>query len=457
MMKENLTMDYKKLIAAAAALTMLSSFAACGKDAETDDVSGDTPVIAIDGDDESDTEETSEKDDEDESPDADTKSGSKTTTVSSGSKSTATTAAKGASTGNSASGGASKGGSSSGGGSFGGSSSGGGSPAKTTAAASGGGSQAAVTTAASSSEETKSYDAEISFNGSPTVKGSNAAAVGSVVKITAGGSYHITGSTSDGQIYVSTATEEKVKIVLDGVNITCSTGPAIFIDEAKKCTVELADGSSNYLRDTIKDKVNDGVIFSNDTLRIKGGGYLEITAGNAHGIASDDDVIIESGTYVISSVKSGIFAHDDITINDGDLTIYGGTNGIKSKGTVNINGGYSLISGGTKEEKSSVYAGAALNYTGGYVFAAGNKVTAPATSANPYIVVSYPNTGAAGSTLRFVLDGSERAVLTPHNPFKCALMLSPDIRSGSSFVANLNGADSATFTVTDTQNVFTVD
>lgn len=449
-------MDYRKLIAAAAALTMLSSFTACGKDAETDDVSGDTPVIAIDDADESDSEDTASKDDKDESSEDDEKSDSKTTAAKSdsGSKSTTTTAAKGASSGNAASGGNSKGGSS-GGSSSGGNSSG--SSAKTTANSSGGGSQAAVTTAASPSEETKSYDAEISFNGSPTVKGSNAVAAGSVVKITAGGSYHVTGSASDGQIYVNTVTEEKVKIVLDGVNITCSTGPAIFIDEAKKCTIELADGSNNYLRDTIKDKVNDGVIFSNDTLRIKGGGYLEITAGNAHGVASDDDVIIEGGTYVINSVKSGIFAHDDITVNDGDLTIFGGTNGIKSKGTVNINGGFALISGGTKEEKSSVYAGAALNYTGGYVFAAGNKVTAPATSANPYIVVSYPNTGAAGSTLRFVLDGSERAVLTPHNPFKCALMLSPDIRSGSSFVANLNGADSAVFTVTDTQNVFTVE
>lgn len=95
---------------------------------------------------------------------------------------------------------------------------------------------------------------------------------------------------------------------------------------------------------------------------------MNITSGNAHGIASDDDIIIENGTYNITSVKSGIFAHDDITISGGNLDIKGGTNGIKSKGTINISGGNSIISGGTKEEKSSIYSAGAFNYSGGYVF-----------------------------------------------------------------------------------------
>ena len=111
----------------------------------------------------------------------------------------------------------------------------------------------------------------------------------------------------------------------------------------------------NFLSDGGKDKVNDGVIFSNDTVRLKGNGELNITANNAHGIASDDDIIIDNGTYNITSKKSGLFAHDDITINEGSLNIKGGTNGIKSKGTLNINGGNTVISGGTKEDKSSMW------------------------------------------------------------------------------------------------------
>lgn len=294
-------------------------------------------------------------------------------------------------------------------------------------------------------EPVSKYDEEFSLDETP------------VINITSGGDYLVRGYTAEGQIYISTENEEKVEITLDGVDISCSDAPAILVNQAKRCVIKLADGSANYLRDGGTDKVNDGVIFSNDTLRIKGEGTLEITAGNAHGIASDDDVIIESGTYIINAVKSGIFAHDDITVNGGNLQIYGGTNGIKSKGTVNINGGDMYISGGSKEEKSSIYASAVFNYTGGNVYAAGNQVTPPSSTPNPYIVLNYQNGAGAGSTVGFVLDGTEKAVMNPHNNFRCVLMLSPDIYIGGTFTAYLDGSASEDFTVAEGQNLFTIE
>ncbi len=301
------------------------------------------------------------------------------------------------------------------------------------------------------------YTAEITFSETASVSGSNAESDGSVVRINAGGDYIIRGSTSDGQVYVNTATEEKVTLILDSVDISCSGGPAIFVDEAKKCTVKLAEGSVNNLSDGGRDKINDGVLFSNDTLRIKGNGTLNITANNEHGISSDDDVIIESGFYNIRSRKSGILANDDITINGGELHIFGGTNGIKSKGTVNVNGGISYISGGVKEEKSSVYAAAGFYYSGGSVFAAGNTVTAPSSTSNPYIVVDFVNGAAGGSTAGLVMNGIEYAAVTGENPFRCVLMLSPDITVGSVFVPYLDGAPYSEFVVSDGQNVFSVE
>lgn len=368
----------------------------------------------------------------------------------------------------SSSGGASSSGSSSSSNSSSGGSSSSGS-ATTTAAASSGGASAVTTAAASQSPASETpvepetpetpveeeYTAKVSLSDSPAVSGSGVSVSGSSVTITQSGDYYFTGSLSDGQILVEAPSEEKVKLILDGVDITCTTGPAILINDAKKCTIELADGSSNYLTDSAKDDVNNGVIFSNDTLRIKGSGSLEITANNAHGIASDDDVIIESGTYVINSKKSGIFAHDDITINGGDLTIFGGTNGIKSKGTLNMNGGRVVVSGGTKEEKSSVYAYSAFNYTGGELYAAGNQVTAPATSVNPYIVLDLSaSPAAAGSELSLYLDGYEAVSFNPHNSYRCVIMLSPDIADGSSFSADIDGSSVGSFTVSGIQNVF---
>lgn len=315
----------------------------------------------------------------------------------------------------------------------------------------------AAETEPSAEPEVKKFDAEITFDESVSVDGINAEADGSVVRITAGGDYIVRGYSSDGQIYVNTTSEEKVEITFDGVDILCSNGPAVFIDNAKRCVIKLAEGSMNYLSDSGKDKVNDGAVFSNDTLRIKGDGYLEINAGNAHGIASDDDVIIESGEYLINSRKSGIIANDNITLNGGTMTINGGTNGLKSKGTMNFNGGTYYICGGVKEEKSSVYAAAGLYYSGGYVYAAGNMVTAPAEYPNPYIVVNWKNGVEAGSTVGFVLGGTEFASLTPDNPFRCIMMLAPDIVSGDGFSPYLNGEQQGEFTVSDGQNLYTIE
>jgi hypothetical protein rflaF_13697 len=300
------------------------------------------------------------------------------------------------------------------------------------------------------------YTAEVTLGSSPSYIGNNVSVEGSVVKINAGGDYIFTGSVSGGQIYVNTQTEEKVTLILNGVDISNPSGPAIFIDEAKKCTIKIKDGSVNSLSDGGMDKINDGVIFSNDTLRFKGSGTLNITSGNAHGIASDDDVIIENGTYNITSIKSGIFAHDDITVNGGNLDVKGGTNGIKSKGTININGGYSIILGGTKEEKSSIYSAGAFNYSGGSVFAAGNKVSVPTGTDIPYIVADLGTSYDAGSEVEMVLDGVQMASFTPHNNFKCLMMLAPEISVGSSFYTVINGNASESNTVNDIQNIFNI-
>ena len=303
--------------------------------------------------------------------------------------------------------------------------------------------------------EEKVYTAEIVLGASPKVTGSNVSVNGSVVTINAGGDFRFTGSVSDGQICVNTATEEKVTVILDGVDISNSNGPAIFINEAKKCTIKSREGTVNYLSDGGNDKVNDGVIFSNDTVRLKGNGELNITANNAHGIASDDDIIIDNGTYNITSRKSGLFAHDDVTINEGRLNIKGGTNGIKSKGTLNINGGYTVISGGTKEDKSSIFAESSFSYTGGYVYAAGNRVSVPSYSETPYVVLDLGKTETAGSSVEMLLNGQRMISFEPHNDFRCLLMLAPEVRSGNTFRANVNGSGND-FTISGTDNVFSV-
>ncbi|MBQ6034759.1 MAG: carbohydrate-binding domain-containing protein [Ruminococcus sp.] len=441
-------MKYSRLLAAAAAVTMIFSGYSCGKDdkkasSDVNDstVSDSTETTEKKSSKDSKSSETDKKDGEKTTTEKkDEKSDKKTTTTKAGEKKsdTTTTAKKDSSD---------KGGNNSGGGS---------SNNNDNNNSSQGGSN---NESGGSGEEVKEYTAEITLGGTPKVTGSNVNVDGGVVTITAGGDYLFTGNMDNGQIRVNTgASEDKVTVVLNGVNISNPSAPAIFIEEAKRCTIKPKEGSVNYVSsDVAKKGVQDtGAIFSNDTVRLKGNGELNVTATASHGINADDDVIIESGTYNIDSRKSGIIANDDITINEGRLNIKGGTNGLKSKGTININGGYSVVSGGTKEEKSSIYAGSTFSYTGGYLYAAGNKVSVPTYSETPYIVADLGETVGAGSSVEFFLNGNSMITMNPHNDFRCVMMLAPEVSGGSSFAVSVNGNRSQDFSVSNEANQFSL-
>lgn len=465
-------MKYRRFLAAVAAMTVMASMVSCGKEkkASTTPAAESSAV--------SDTDKRSNdtvSDDEDESTDSDSKKTittakdeksdkSGTTTTKAGEKKSdgVTTTAKSGSSGSSSGGNSSSGGSNSSGSSNtsgGNSSSGGSSSGSSSGNSSGGSSSGGSSTGATG--EVKEYTAEIVLGNAPKVTGSNVTVNGSTVIITAEGDYIFSGSVSEGQIIVRTgvaATEDKVTLVLNGVDISNSSQPAIFIDECKRCTIKPKEGSVNYVSSGVEKKSahETGAIFSNDTIKLKGNGELNITATASHGINSDDDVVIESGTYNIESRKSGIIANADVTINDGNIRVKSGTNGIKSEGTLNVNGGYTVISGGTKEEKSAVYAYSTFSYTNGYLYAAGNKVSTPTYSDHPYIVADLGEVIGGGSTVEMVLDGTQVVSMEPHNEFRCLMLLSPDVHEGSNFYTVINGNSSEEFNVSVGQNLFSL-
>lgn len=453
-------MKYRRFMAAVAAMTVMASMVSCGKEkkasttpaaessavSETDKRSNDT----VSDDEEETTDSDSKKTTTTAKDEKTDKNGTTTTKAgekkSEGTTTTAKSGSSGSSSGgnNSSSGGSNSSGSNSSSGSSSGNSSG---------SSSSGGSSSGDT------GEVKEYTAEIVLGSTPKVTGSNVTVNGSTVIVTAEGDYIFSGSVSEGQIIVRTGvakTEDKVTIVLNGVDISNSSQPAIFIEECKRCTIKPKEGSVNYVSSGVEKKSahETGAIFSNDTIKLKGNGELNITATASHGINSDDDVVIESGTYNIDSRKSGITANADVTINDGNIHVKSGTNGIKSEGTLNVNGGYTVISGGTKEEKSAVYAYSTFSYTNGYLYAAGNKVSTPTYSDHPYIVADLGEVIGGGSTVEMVLDGTQVVTMEPQNEFRCLMLLSPDVHEGSNFYTVINGNSSEEFNVSLGQNLF---
>ncbi len=148
---------------------------------------------------------------------------------------------------------------------------------------------------------------------------------GEDISITAEGVYVLSGEASDVTITVDVDSTEKVQIVLDGVSITNSDAPAIYVLSADKVFVTTTEGSSNTLTVTGAfvadgDTNTDAVIFSKDDLVLNGLGTLTISSTD-NGISCKDDLKVTGGTYTISSTGDGLEANDSISISDGSFAI----------------------------------------------------------------------------------------------------------------------------------------
>jgi len=203
-----------------------------------------------------------------------------------------------------------------------------------------------------------------------TVTGEGISVSENTIKITKGGDFEITGTLSDGMIYVDST--EKVKLRLSGANITNTTGPAIYFSNAEKAFVTITEGTDNFLSDSKEYSTEDAdaTLFSNDDLEIKGSGKLTVKGCYKHAVASDDDLTIENGIISVNSAEHSFKANDTLHITGGELNalsetgkgmkgeleviIDGGTinietkenEGIESKGNLTVNGGtINIISG----------------------------------------------------------------------------------------------------------------
>ena len=184
-----------------------------------------------------------------------------------------------------------------------------------------------------------------------TVSGSGAKADGSTITITEEGVYVVSGTLEDGQIIVDASDSDKVQIVLDGVHINCKTNAAIYVREADKVFITLAENSRNTLGGgneytQIDDNTVDGVIFSKSDLVCNGTGSLTIEADYKHGIVSKDDLVITGGTYKIAAADNGITAKDQLKILDGSFDIDAANSAVKAKNADNAELGNIYIAGG---------------------------------------------------------------------------------------------------------------
>lgn len=179
-------------------------------------------------------------------------------------------------------------------------------------------------------------------------EGANAAAVsvsGGTVRISAAGTYRVSGTLGDGQLVVDAPAKDPVRIILDGAQIASSTGPAILVNEADEVLLHLAQGSSNAVSDA-PDYADTGAdapnaaIYSMADLAIAGEGALTVEGNYQDGIASKDGLVLDSGRVTVAAADDGIKGKDYVLVLGGNCTVTAAGDGISSTNDTDADRGW---------------------------------------------------------------------------------------------------------------------
>ena len=352
---------------------------------------------------------------------------------------------------------------------------------------------------------------DISLTGSSATTSSDAVTVDAgTITITEPGSYRLTGTLSDGQLIVDTATEGTVTLILDGVTISSSTTAAIAVSSAEAVEVVLADGSENTLSDAsayADDAEANAALYSSADLTITGSGALTVHGNGNDGIASQDGLVISSGTITVEAADDGIrgkdylvvdggsvdvaeseeglegatilinggstsvVARDDginaaggasatgggeavgdyvIAITGGSLTIDAEGDGFDSNGTASLSGGTVTVNGPSSAGNGAVDVNGTFEVTGGTLIAAGSAGmagTPSADSAQGWVAVVFDQAIAAGTEIQVTdADGKVLATFVTAKSTQSLVVSAAGMANGEEYSVLIGGTPASTVT-----------
>jgi hypothetical protein len=266
----------------------------------------------------------------------------------------------------------------------------------------------------------------ISFDGTTiSADGEGVRVDGSQATITAAGTYSLSGTLTDGQVVVDTADETLVRLILNGVNLSNSTGSPLSILNAKKAVLVLADQTENTVSDagsyvyadpTVEEP--NAAIFSAADLTIWGGGTLTVTGNANDGISSKDGLLLAGGTLQVTAVDDGIRGKDYIVVEDGNISVTAQGNGLKADNAEDAERGYIAIEGGTLNvttQGDAIQAATDVAVTGGEITisAGGGSAAQIGTDTSAKGIKGAAAVNIDGGT--FVIDAADDAIHTNGN------------------------------------------
>lgn len=165
--------------------------------------------------------------------------------------------------------------------------------------------------------------------------------------------YLLSGKSDNGQLKVYS--RKKFQLLLNGLELTCPDGPAISIQEKKRCFITLVDGTSSKLQDAevyASDEIENGedekgCLFSEGQLIISGAGTLRVHGQHQHGIASDEYVRIHPGCEIwINAAKDGIHTKQQYHQTGSVVCSYAHKDGLQSDSLgIQVTGGLLYLFG----------------------------------------------------------------------------------------------------------------
>ncbi|MGN0793420.1 MAG: carbohydrate-binding domain-containing protein [Aristaeellaceae bacterium] len=284
-----------------------------------------------------------------------------------------------------------------------------------------------------------------------------------VVTITEGGLYRITGTTTDTQIAVRAGAEDDVRLILDGVDITCRTHAAIAVYSAREprvageygVTIELADGSENRITGshnvamTDDEPEFDGAVGSQVSLGFEGSGALVIDADNEGIEVAFGHLTINGGTFHIEAGDDPINVAEDgvgvLTMNDG--YVYSAVknlagcegDGVDSNGWIIFNGGTAINLAHPTSQDGGIDSDMGSTINGGVIVGAGNMYDPiESTSAQLFMMLEFSE---ATDDLIVVTDASGNPVFAYDFPYDYMYIAfsTPDLKEGETYHVYLGG------------------
>ena len=193
---------------------------------------------------------------------------------------------------------------------------------------------------------------------------------GQDLHITEAGVYVLSGTASNVTVYVEAGKDDKVQLVLDGLTVTNSNFPVIYVKTADKVFVTVSGDSALTVTGAFTadgDVKTDGVIFSKADLTLNGTAALTV-ASSQNGIVGKDDLKITGGTYTVTAQSKAIEANDSIRIADGTLYLTAGTDGLHAENSDDGQKSYIYIGGGSltiQAGDDGVHASSVVQIDGG--------------------------------------------------------------------------------------------